>query len=40
VERANENTRADVGTPGEQVSVMWKQIKHLQAEMREVRGGP
>jgi chromosome segregation ATPase len=40
VERANENTRADVRTLGEQVSVMWKQIKQLQSEMREVRGDP
>nr|WP_294502700.1 hypothetical protein [uncultured Rhodopila sp.] len=40
VERANENTRADVRTLGEQVSVMWKQIKQLQSDMREVRGGP
>jgi chromosome segregation ATPase len=40
VERANDNTRADVRTLGQQVSVMWKQIKQLQSEMREVRGDP
>ena len=40
VERANDNTRADVRTLGEQMSVMWKQIKQLQSEMREVRGDP
>jgi chromosome segregation ATPase len=40
VERANENTRADVRTLQGQMSIMWKQIKQLQAEMREVRGYP
>jgi chromosome segregation ATPase len=40
VERARENTRADVRTLGRQVSVMWKQIKQLQSEMREVHGDP
>jgi chromosome segregation ATPase len=38
--RVNENTRADLRTLGEQVSVMWKQLKQLQSEMREVRGDP
>ena len=40
VERANHNTRADVRTLQEQMSIMGKQIKQLQTEMREVRGAP
>jgi chromosome segregation ATPase len=40
VERANENTRADLRTLQEQMWIMWKQIKQLQTEMREVRGDP
>jgi uncharacterized protein (UPF0335 family) len=37
-ERANENTRADLRTLSERVSVMWKQIKRLESDMREVTG--
>jgi methyl-accepting chemotaxis protein len=40
VERANQNTHADVRALQEQMSIMWKQIKQLQSEMREVRGDP
>jgi chromosome segregation ATPase len=40
VERANDNTRADVRSLHEQMSIMWKQIKRLQTEMREIKGEP
>jgi len=40
MERANDNTRADLRTLGEQVSVMWKQIKRLQTDMREIKRDP
>ena len=36
--RANDNTRDDLRTLNEQVSVMWKQLKRLQTDMREIRG--
>jgi uncharacterized phage infection (PIP) family protein YhgE len=38
--RANDNTRDDLRTLGEQVSVMWKQLKRLQTDVREIRGDP
>jgi chromosome segregation ATPase len=40
VERANDNTRADVRSLHEPMSIMWKQIKRLQTEMREIKGEP
>jgi chromosome segregation ATPase len=38
VERINENTRADVRQMREQMTIMWKQLKAAQADIRELRG--
>jgi stress response protein YsnF len=40
VQRANDNTREMVRLQGEQLSVMWRQIKALEAKVREIRGDP
>lgn len=39
VKRANENTRADLRSMQEQVSVMWKQIKRLETRVDSIEGG-
>jgi chromosome segregation ATPase len=39
-QRVNDNTRADLRTLGEQVSVMWKQIKRLESRVRDITGDP
>jgi peptidoglycan hydrolase CwlO-like protein len=39
-QRVNDNTRADLRTLGEQVSVMWKQIKRLESQVRDITGNP
>jgi chromosome segregation ATPase len=39
-QRVNDNTRADLRTLGEQVGVMWKQIKRLESRVREITGDP
>jgi chromosome segregation ATPase len=38
--QANDNTRADVTQMREQMSVMWKQIKTLEARVRGITGEP
>lgn len=38
--QANDNTRADVTQMREQMSVMWKQIKAPQAQVRGITGEP
>jgi hypothetical protein len=40
VRQANDNTRADVIQMREQMSVMWKQIKTLEARVRGITGDP
>jgi uncharacterized coiled-coil DUF342 family protein len=40
IERVNETTRADVRQLREQVSVMWKQLKQAQQDIRELKGTP
>jgi hypothetical protein len=40
MQRANDNTRADLRTMQEQVSVMWKQIKRLETRVDGIEGGP
>jgi uncharacterized phage infection (PIP) family protein YhgE len=40
MKRANENTRDIVRLQGESLSVMWRQIKQLQTEVRELKGEP
>jgi peptidoglycan hydrolase CwlO-like protein len=39
-QRVNDNTRADLRTLGEQMSVMWKQIKRLESQVRDITGNP
>jgi hypothetical protein len=36
----NDNTREDVKQMREQLSVMWKQLKKAEADIRELKGGP
>lgn len=38
--RLNETTREDLRSLHEQVSVMWRQLKAVQATVREITGGP
>jgi hypothetical protein len=38
VHRANENTRADLRGLQEQVSVMWRQLKTVEARVRQLSG--
>ena len=38
--RVNDNTRADLRSLQEQVMVMWRQLKAVQARVREIDGGP
>jgi hypothetical protein len=38
VERVNENTRSDVRQMREQMSVMWKQLKQAQEDIRTLKG--
>jgi hypothetical protein len=40
VRQANDNTRADLIQMREQMSVMWKQIKTLEARVRGITGDP
>jgi len=40
VRRANDNTRADLRTLNEQVNIMWRQIKTLEARVRDITGDP
>ncbi|WP_428485950.1 hypothetical protein [Rhodopila sp.] len=40
MQRANDNTRELVRLQGEQMSVMWRQLKNLQAKVREITGEP
>ena len=40
VQRVNDTTRADLRTLGEQVSIMWKQIKRLEGRVRGITGEP
>jgi chromosome segregation ATPase len=40
VRQANDNTRADLVQMREQMSVMWKQIKTLEARVRGITGDP
>jgi hypothetical protein len=40
VKRANDNTREDLRTLGEQVTVMWRQLKSLEARVRDITGDP
>lgn len=37
VSRANDTTKADIRTLTEQFGIMWKQLKQLQTEVRELR---
>ena len=39
VERSNENIRADVRSMQEQMTVHWRQIKRLETNVRELKGG-
>lgn len=39
-QRANENTRAEVRTLGETVSILVRQVRQLDAKVRELRGDP
>lgn len=36
-QRANDNTRAELRTLGEQVQVIWKQLKRAEADIRELK---
>ncbi len=40
VHRANDNTRDLVRQQGEQMSVMWRQLKTLEARVRGITGDP
>lgn len=40
VERINENTRSDMRQMREQMSVMWKQLKQAQEDIRTLKGTP
>ena len=40
VRRDNEDMRSDLRQMREQMSVMWKQLKALEAKVREMRGEP
>jgi chromosome segregation ATPase len=40
VERINENTRSDMRQMREQMSVMWKQLKQAQEDIRTLKGEP
>jgi hypothetical protein len=37
---ANDHTRDEVRLLGEQMSAMWRQIKRLESDVRELRGEP
>jgi methyl-accepting chemotaxis protein len=39
-QRANDNTRELVRSQGEQLNVMWRQLKALEAKVREITGDP
>src|ERR1019366_6906923 len=40
MQRANDNTRELVRAQGEQMTVMWRQLKNLEAKVREITGDP
>ncbi len=40
MQKANDNTRELVRLQGEQLTVMWRQLKDLQAKVREITGDP
>jgi hypothetical protein len=40
MQRANDNTRADLRSMQDQVSVMWRQIKSLEIRIDGIEGGP
>ncbi len=40
MQRANDNTRELVRLQGDQLSIMWKQIKTLEARVRDLTGDP
>lgn len=39
MQRANDNTRADLRSVQEQVSLMWKQVKRLETRVDGIEGG-
>jgi chromosome segregation ATPase len=39
-QRVNDNTREDLRSLREQVSVMWRQLKAVEARVREITGDP
>jgi len=40
MQRANDNTRELVRLQGDQLSAMWRQLKALEARVREITGDP
>ena len=40
MQRANDNTRELVRSQGEQMSVIWRQLKALQERVRSITGDP
>ena len=40
MQRANDNTRELVRQQGEQMNVMWRQLKNLEARVRDITGDP
>ncbi len=40
MQRANDNTRELVRSQGEQLNIMWRQLKSLEAKVREITGDP
>jgi phage shock protein A len=39
-QRANDNTREEVSALREQVMIMWRQVKLLEAQVRQIKGEP
>jgi phage-related tail protein len=39
MQRVNANTRADLRSIQEQVSIMWKQVKRLETRVDDIEGG-
>lgn len=40
MQRANDNTRELVRSQGDQMNVMWRQLKNLEAKVRGITGDP
>jgi hypothetical protein len=40
MQRANDNTRAQVRLQGEQLTIMFRQIKRLEEKVRNITGDP